>query len=406
MRPGPGVIAGAVQGYMLGQLPGAIGGTVGSFVGSGVVGKKTDSTMVKAAAGALVGAGLSAATQAGLSALAGAGASVPALVTSAISGGLAGLTGTLAAEAGGMGVMSGGIQGFIANRTPGLAAGGLGGFVGIRVGEKTGSTEKAVLAGAASGAAIGAAAVAGFAALAGQNASVAVLTTSALMGGFAGAVGTLSGSKRAAPRDAVYGGALAGMMAATYTGSPALGIATAAAAGYAGRAKTPIGQAVVGSVIGAVAGGIAGAPLGLQGAAISALAGAIATPVGSIAGTTFRQVMRNAQVDLVNGINNKLDPYLEKNPLSHNQKLLAGAVAGGVTLGVLGGIAGWQGTVVMGAAGMALGAYQTHKLIKTVEHEREVTQAVVRYTSIPGAFDGIIEEQKRLVEEAQRKNAA
>ena len=400
LRNGPGVIAGGIQGYMMGKIPGAIGGTIGSFVGTSL-GKKTDSVALKSAAGALTGAALSAATTAGLAAISGQGAAVPALVMSAVVGGLSGLTGTLAAEKGGNGVMSGGIQGFLVNKTVGAASGSLGGYVGVRVGEKTGSTETAMLAGAATGAALGAAAAAGLGLLAGQTPNLRILGGSALLGGFAGTVGTLTGSKRAAPRDGVYGGMLAGMVGATYTGNPALGIATAAASGYAARAKTPLGQAVVGTVLGAAAGGIAGAPMGWSAVAVNALAGAVATPLGSIVGTTARQVMRNAQVDLVNGINKKwIDPMLEKRKLSHTEKVLVGAAAGGIMLGTVGMVGGWKGAAIMGTVGLAAGAFQTDKIIKTVKMERAMHRARVENASIPGTFDRVLEEQQRILEEA------
>lgn len=398
LQPGPGEIAGGVQGYLMGQLPGAIGGVVGAYTGR-LVSQKSDSKILKFSASTLAGAALSTATAAGLAALTGAGATVPALAATAVVGGLAGLSGSLASEPGGTGIMSGGIQGFISNRISGAASGSIGGYIGVRAGVKTGSTELAVLTGSLAGAAVGAASTAGLAAIAGQILPWQVAAGSALLGGFAGAVGTLAGSMRSAPRDAVYGGMVAGMIGASYTGNPALGIAGAAAAGYAARAKTRTGQVVLGTLVGAGAGFVAGLPGGLETAAVSALAGAIIAPVGSVGGTAVRQVMRNGQVDLIEGINSKwIDPYLAKNKIGDKTKIAAGAAAGGILLGSLGMVGGLEGVAVMGGIGAVVGAYQTHKLIKTVKQQRDAQAVVREYMPIPAAMAHVLEHQKAIAE--------
>lgn len=128
-----------------------------------------------------------------------------------------------------------------------------------------------------------------------------------------------------------------------------------------------------------------------------AVAGAIAAPLGAIAGTTTRQVMRNAQVDLINTINNKyVDPYLEKNTLSKPQKLALGAAAGALILGPTGMVAqDWKGPAVMGALGAVAGVVQTDRMIDKAKELRGAQTAVFDYSK-PSVFADVAQAQKEI----------
>ena len=274
----------------------------------------------------------------------------------------------------------------------------MGGYIGLEVGKRTGSTGTAVLAGTAAGAGIGAGTTALLmATLGGGNVNPMMVAGSAVLGGLAGAVSTVSCSRRSAPRDGAYGGMLAGMAAGSMTGNPSMGLAAAAASGFAARAKTNTGKAVLGVAGGAVAGALAGGIQGPAGIVSGAIAGALAAPVGAIVGTTTRQVMRNAQVDLVNVINDKMvDPYLEKNKLSKTQKLAVGAAAGGLILGTTGMVAGLKGVAVMGTLGAIAGVVQTDRMIDKVTEYRDAASAVDEYSAPAPVFGQVIAAQQKI----------
>lgn len=392
-RAGPGVLAGGIQGYLLDGVSGAAGGLIGSVSGAAVA--KKSNMLAGAAAGTTVGALTSVALTAGLSAT--FGGQPGNLIFAAVSGGLAGLSGTLASAPGGAGVMSGGIQGFVGNRMSGMAAGSVGGYVGLEVGERTGSTGLALAAGTASGALMGAGTTAGLLGLVGSSATPGMLVGSAVLGGLAGFAGTIGGSLRAAPKDGVYGGMAAGMAAGAFTGNPMLGLSTAAASGFAARAESKVGQLILGVGAGAVSGAVAGALLGPSGIVSGAVAGAIAAPLGAVAGTSSRQVMRNAQVDLVDGINKKfVDPYLEKNTLSHAQKVMVGAAAGGLALGTTGMIAGWKGVAVMGTLGAATGAIHWDRTIAKAKSFKEAAANAETYARHQPVFAEVVAAQAKI----------
>lgn len=281
--------------------------------------------------------------------------------------------------------IAGGIQGYITGGPTGAAAGLIGGYAGVKIGEKSGSFSVALGAGALVGAGVAAAATAGLAAMSGVMLPPQFLIGPAVMGAFTGAVGTLSGSRRAATRDSVYGGMLAGGLAFVATGNPAMVIAGAAGAGAAGRAVTPAGRAVLGVLTGAGAGAVAG----LMGGNVAqgALVGAVLGSVGSLAGPSLRQVQRNATEDLTLAINKRLDPWLEKHPLTTRGKMIAGAASGALMLGPIGLVAGWKGAAVMAGIGATVGAVSTYKLVKRREQAQQAQEIRREYMLIaPAAY--------------------
>ena len=302
------------------------------------------------------------------------------------------------------GAMSGGIQGLISGARlggvtgamSGAVAGAVGGLVGTKVGFKYQSFPLALAAGATSGAVGAAAITVAMGLLTGQPLSVANLAGYSIMGGLTGAVGTLGGSRRAVTRDSVYGGYTAGLVAETYTHNPLASLAGAAGAGIGGRAQTAFGRAALGSVSGAALGALSSLPYFLSGHPLAAqalvegiTAGAITAPAGTLVGPVARQVTRNAQDEMVAGINSKLDPWLEKNPLGTKGKMAAGAALGALTLGSFGmlapvvGIGMLPALAVSTSAGAALGAYKVGKAIQFKE-KAEVAEKYLR-TYAPAA---------------------
>ncbi len=131
------------------------------------------------------------------------------------------------------GAISGGIQGFIGGGPVTGIAGAIGGFVGatvdqgriytevdgvkretgVSMDQDTSRTLKAVGVGSVTGAAVGVAAVVGLAAVLGGPVTIPAIAASGILGGFAGATGTLSATRRGSAKDGVYGGFIAGMTA-------------------------------------------------------------------------------------------------------------------------------------------------------------------------------------------------
>lgn len=276
--------------------------------------------------------------------------------------------------------IAGGIQGYITGGPGGAAAGLIGGYAGVKLGEKTGSFGVALGSGALIGAGVAVAVTAGLAAMGGVAIPPQLLLGPAMMGGFTGAVGALSGSRRAATRDSVYGGMLMGGLAFVATGNPGMVIAGAAGAGAAGRAVTPAGRAVLGVVTGAATGAVAGLMTG--NIVTCALMGAAMGSVGSLAGPVLRQVQRNATEDLTISINKKLDPWLQKHPLSKRGKITAGAVSGALMLGPIGLVAGGKGAAVMAGVGAVVGAVSTYKLLEKREKAAEAQKIIREYAPL------------------------
>lgn len=289
---------------------------------------------------------------------------------------------------------SGALMGFLEGSVVGGpmvgAAGAIGGYLGVKAGEKSGSFLKALGIGSTTGAALGVAGVAGLAAALGAPVTVPVLLASGVMGALSGATGTLAGSRRATTRDGTYGGFLTGMTAAIITKNPAMFLAGTAAAGIGGKAVKPAGRAVLGAVAGAGTGAMAGSLLGPMAAAIGAAAGAVAGAVGAVVGPAIRQIMRNITIDSSDKAFKKIEPFLDKHPLGKKSKMALGGVAGALTTGLLGLAVGSRfGVGIIGAAagagvGFIIGALGTRKELKARdEYEKTLQQAIKGQTAPP-----------------------
>lgn len=313
------------------------------------------------------------------------------------------------------GAMSGGIQGLISGArlgglpgaVSGSVAGALGGLVGTKVGFKYQSFPYALAAGATTGAASAAALTAALGVLTGQPLSLANMVGTSIMGGLTGAVGTLGGSRRSITRDSVYGGYTAGLVAESYTHNPLASLAGAAGAGIGGRASTAAGRAALGTFSGAALGALsslpyflAGHPLAAQALVEGITAGAITAPVGTAVGPLARQVTRNAQDDMVAGINQKLDPWLEKNPLGTRGKLAAGAALGALTLGSFGmlapvvGVGMLQGVATTAGIGATVGAYKVGQAIKGKEKAEVAEQLLRKYLPAQAGIGNVLANLK------------
>lgn len=292
------------------------------------------------------------------------------------------------------GAISGGIQGFIGGGPITGVAGAIGGFVGatvdqgrefgvldgmifekgVSMSQDTGRTLKAVGVGSVTGAAVGVAAVVGLAAVLGGPITIPAIAASGILGGFAGATGTLSATRRGSAKDGVYGGFIAGMTASALVGNSALMLATTTAAGMGGYAvKTP-GRVVLGALTGAATGAISGSLGGPVTVAVGAAAGAVAGAVGAVIGPPIRQIIRNAVEDLSNAIVKKLDPFLEKHPLGKKSKIALGALSGAIGLSTMGFIFGPAAFAIGGAVGAALGAFGTGKELKSREKQKAMME--------------------------------
>jgi hypothetical protein len=295
------------------------------------------------------------------------------------------------------GAMSGGIQGLISGSmlggVPGALTGGVagavGGLVGTKVGFKYRSFALAQTAGGLTGAAAAAGMYAATSAVFQQPIDNIALTGFAAMGAMTGIVGTLGGSRDAITRDGVYGGYLAGMAASQYVANPLLSLAGAAGAGLGGRAETRVGRLALAGVAGAALGALSCVPFAVAGhpeigqlILHSMAGGAAAAAAGSMLGPGTRQVMRNAQDDMVSGINRKLDPILEKYPPTTEVKVAAGAALGALTLGSLGLVAPTLGVglgtalAVSGTVGATIGGVKTYQAVRYREKVK-VAQAVL-----------------------------
>lgn len=314
------------------------------------------------------------------------------------------------------GAMSGGIQGLITGArlgglngaVSGSVAGALGGLVGTKVGFKMQSFPYALAAGATTGAVSAAALTVAMGVLTGQPLSVASVAGYSIMGGLTGAVGTLGGSRRATTRDSVYGGYTAGLVAEAYTHNPLASLAGAAGAGIGGRAATAGGRAALGALSGAALGALSSLPYFLSGHPLAGqaliegmAAAAITAPVGTVVGPVARQVTRNAQDDMVAGINRKLDPWLEKNPLGTGGKMAAGAALGALTLGSFGmlapvvGIGMLPAVAVTTGIGASVGAYKVHGAIKTKEKAVVAEQYLQKYLPAQRGLGNVLANLKQ-----------
>lgn len=255
--------------------------------------------------------------------------------------------------------IAGAIEGYISGGPIIAGAGVLGGYVGVKAGEKSGSFAVALGTGAVVGGGVGVISTLSLAAL--MNAPVAgpALGFGAMLGAFSGAVGTLSGSRRATTRDGVYGGLMSGALARVFVGNPALVVAGAVGGGIGGKAPTPVGRFILGGMAGAASGALS-AVLGGPALMIpSAVAGAAVGAIGAVMGPVVRQVQRNATEDLTRKLIEKIDPYVQKHGISRGQKIALGAAAGALTLGPLGLLFGLRGLGIAAGIGMTVGGIST-----------------------------------------------
>jgi len=300
------------------------------------------------------------------------------------------------------GLISGSRIGGIPGAVAGAISGTVGGYVGVAAGMKARSFPAAILAGTAAGAATAAVTSAGLSAMFGAPITIPMTAGMAVLGGLTGAVGTLSGSKRAETRDSVYGGYLGGMIAEQYVGNPFLSIATAAGAGAGGRAVTPAGRAVLGAVTGAAAGALAGVPFAVAGfpnaqdmIVSSAIAGAIVGPIGAVVGPVARQVTRNAQDDASAAISAKLDPIIAKHPLTTAGKAALGVGIGVLTMGPLGMLAPAIGLpllpslAVTSALGGAVVGTKVYRAVKKQESFKAMQAAAKTYAGQYGSLQNV-----------------
>lgn len=259
--------------------------------------------------------------------------------------------------------LAGTFQGWISGGPVNAFAGLLGGYAGVKVGEATQSFVPAVGAGALAGAATATATTAALACLLSAPIASVNLSAAALLGGFAGAVGTLSGSRRASTRDGVYGGMILGALGGALSGNPLWTISGAAGAGIGGKAPTPIGRAVLGTLAGAGAGAVSGVLGGPSAMLFGSALGAALGASGALLGPVVRQAQRNLTEDLTRSIIVRLDPYLKTHHFTPLQKIALGATAGALTIGPLGLIFGLKGLGIAAAIGATVGAASTANML-------------------------------------------
>jgi hypothetical protein len=92
-------------------------------------------------------------------------------------------------------------------------------------------------------------------------------------------------------------------------------------------------------------------------------------PVGTLVGPSVRQIQRNLTADLTTALNKKVEPWIEKHPLSKRGKLVAGAVMGSLVVGPVGLLFGLPGLAVTTAVGAVGGAIQTARFLKKKAQE-------------------------------------
>lgn len=352
-------IGGGIQGYVVGGLAGGAAGVLGGYAGV-KAGEATNSMPVALGVGTLTGAAATSALGLGLIAM-----QHPEL----ISFGTASL---VAVGAAGLGVA---LYTALAKKKPEEAQDTKTASektVGGSIQSAFDAIPQSVKYGVA---ASGAMAVGIALTQVGAQVGLPGLIAPALMGGFVGAVGTLSGDRHASVRDSVYGGMLSGGIAAAISGNPAMVVAGAAAAGIGGRAVKPLGKVVLGTLAGAATGALAGLMTGQTNLATCAMYGALAGPTGALIGPPIRQVTRNATVDLTKAALNKVDPWLEKNPLNKTQKVLLGASVGALSLGPIGLVAGWNGAAIAAGAGILVGGIKTYTFLNEQQKQKEEAAA-------------------------------
>lgn len=268
--------------------------------------------------------------------------------------------------------LAGVFEGWISGGPVIAGAGLLGGYVGVNVGNKTGQFVPAIGAGALAGSAVATTAAVALSLLFSAPLVRANLVASAILGGFAGTVGTLSGSRRATTRDGVYGGMILGALGGALTHNPLLTIAGAAGGGIGAKAPTTAGRVVLGGLAGAATGAVSGLLGGPAAVVHSAAIGAALGVGGALTGPVLRQLQRNMTEDLTRAIITRIDPYVEKHGVSRGQKIALGAVTGVLTVGPFGLLFGLKGVAVAAGLGAAIGSVSTYRLLRQREQARKV----------------------------------
>lgn len=194
-----------------------------------------------------------------------------------------------------------------------------------------------------------------------------------LYGASAGLVGVHSGEGSAKIRDAAYGGGIAGLATASVTGTPLSAVSSAAAAGLASRAESPLTQGLLAGATGAALGA---AQAALSGQPIALVAGltAATSVAGVLAGPTMMQGSRNLSHLGGKGVAKLLkhapDPVIR----------VVGTVPFVAGMGFLGAAAGLiiPGAGAIGAAvgtigGAAMGYTKTSKSLEEAQQKQEVS---------------------------------
>lgn len=276
-------------------------------------------------------------------------------------------------------VIGGAVEGFIAGGPIIAVAGGVGGYAGVKFGEKKGSFLAAIGAGAITGAALSTLAVCGISALGGAPLIAENLIAGGILGGLAGTAGTLSGSRRASTRDGVYGGYLTGLMTGALMHNPAMMIAGAVSGGIGGKAVKPMGRAILGAAAGCITGALTGVFGGPASIAVGAVTGALVGGIGATIGPPMRQVIRNATDDIADAAFNKINPAV-KGKLGTKGKIALGAIAGALSLAPLGLIFGplvggiLTGLGVAAGVGAVTGGLGTYKFLRDSNAQQQQQQ--------------------------------
>ncbi|MBI2265899.1 MAG: hypothetical protein HYU64_12115 [Armatimonadetes bacterium] len=249
-----------------------------------------------------------------------------------------------------------------------------------KVAEKNDPFINALSIGSASGAAVASIASGTVASLIfGPSAFVPAAEWGLIIGGLAGASGTLSGSAKASTRDAAYGGLTFGFLLNLMAGIPAANMVGAISSGIGGKIEASLApedgkeksalrsaleRGGFGALTGALISGALGALGGPQAVVPAMLVGAGVGGAGALVGPVIRQVERNLTQDGVVAISKKLDPKLENVHLNKAQKALLGgtvwAMSGGLMGLVFTRMLGPMAPLMVAGAAFAAGAIKTY----------------------------------------------
>jgi len=272
--------------------------------------------------------------------------------------------------------ISGGYTSFISTQNPMAGLGGAaGGYIGIKVGEKTESFSKAALASIATGATASVAAAAAFtgikALIAGASIGINPVGTAlvATLGGLSGFSGTLHGSCSGDVKDNGITGMLTGSIVGGMTGNPLLTVAGSLSGAISGLFESKAGKILAGIGSGAALGAATGAITGPATAAVGAVAGAITGGIASIAGKTLGQIQRNISEDLQNKVSSKLRKHTKK--LGVKGRTALGALGGAVSSLPMALLFGAIGGLPLGALAIAVGGVATGIRVNKILRRRK-----------------------------------